>query len=146
MLTDYPDILGDKPFRLINEREQVVVFESNRDLFLPTNNLQYSYTNQTKSILRNMNLLKSSGISPSDFFSLLSSYRSQTVDYLFKRYSDFARIYALFDQYLKDHQLCTFSDVTAELTANNLFADLFVRVSCFCDYCSAILALLSLFH
>ena len=129
--SDYPSILNDESYRLISEREQQVVFESNRDIFLTSNTLNVSYSQQTKSIIRNINLLKSHSISPTDFSTFLSSQTTQIPDHLNKKYSDFARIYALFDSFLKDQRLYSPTDFASTLSTNQEFLDLFARVFLF---------------
>ena len=126
--SDYPSILNDESYRLISEREQQVVFESNRDIFLTSNTLNVSYSQQTKSIIRNINLLKSHSISPTDLSSFLSSQTTKIPDQLYKKYSDFARIYALFDSFLKDQHMYSPIDFASTLTTNQEFLDLFARV------------------
>ena len=126
--SDYPNILDDKPYRLINEREQLVVFESNRDIFLPSNMLNVSYLQQTKSIIRNINILKSHNVSPTDLSAILSSKASELPDHLLKKYSDFARVYALFDSFLKDQRLFSSTDLASALSKKQEFLDLFVKV------------------
>lgn len=126
--SDYPNILNDESFRLINEREQLVVFESNREIFLPSNIQNVSFSQQTKFIIRNINLLKSYNVSSTDFKAFIASKANQIPEHLFKKYSDFARIYALFDSYLKDQHLYSSTDLASILSTNQEFLDLFSRV------------------
>ena len=52
-------------------------------------------------------------------------------DHLNKKYSDFARIYALFDSFLKDQRLYSPTDFASTLSTNQEFLDLFARVFLF---------------
>ena len=61
----YHDLYGGEDVHLINHREALVTFESNRHLFLPNGSLFSSNAQTTRLLLKNISLLKSRGISPS---------------------------------------------------------------------------------
>ena len=112
---EYSDILQDDTYRIISEEEQFILFESNREYFLSNSNLFQSNVLTTKSILRNIAILKSMGISPSDYSSKLSQLLKDNSSPNAKRYSDFGTIYSVYDQFLHDRKLLTISDITKQL-------------------------------
>ena len=112
---EYSDILQDDTYRIISEEEQFILFESNREYLLSNSNLFQSNVLTTKSILRNIAILKSMGISPSDYSSTLSQLLKDNSSPNSKRYSDFGTIYSVYDQFLHDRKLLTLSDITKQL-------------------------------
>lgn len=113
---------------LINHREELVTFESNRDLLLPNGSLFSSNTQTTKLLLRHIGLLKSRGVSPSSFSSQLSSlYQSKEKDIYYKKYSAFAAVYSLYDQLLQDRGLVTESDVIQRVSNDEVILDSIAR-------------------
>lgn len=112
---EYSDILQDDTYRIISEEEQFILFESNREYLLSNSNLFQSNVLTTKSILRNIAILKSMGISPSDYSSKLSQLLKDNSSPNAKRYSDFGTIYSVYDQFLHDRKLLTISDITKQL-------------------------------
>ena len=112
---EYSDILQNDTYRIISEEEQFILFESNREYLLSNSNLFQSNVLTTKSILRNIAILKSMGISPSDYSSKLSQLLKDNSSPNAKRYSDFGTIYSVYDQFLHDRKLLTLSDITKQL-------------------------------
>ena len=112
---EYSDILQDDTYRIISEEEQFILFESNREYLLSNSNLFQSNVLTTKSILRNIAILKSMGISPSDYSSKLSQLLKDNSSPNSKRYSDFGTISSVSDQFLHDRKLLTLSDITKQL-------------------------------
>ena len=116
------DLLGGEKYRLIGEREQFITFEANRHLLMSNSSLFGSNAQMTQSILRNISLLKSRGISPSEyskrFTSLFPEGCSEDTRYYYKKYKDFETIYALFDQLLQDRRLLTMNDLILRLLSN----------------------------
>lgn len=120
----YPDLYGGEDVHLINHREALVTFESNRHLFLPNGSLFSSNAQTTRLLLKNISLLKSRGISPSSFSSQLSSlYQSKDKDIYYQKYSALATVYSLFDQWLQDHGLITESDVLQRVLNDQVILD-----------------------
>ena len=123
LTNEYVDILQDRTYRIVNEEEQYILFESNRQQLLANNNLYESSAMTTKSILRNINLLQSLQIMPNDYSYRLSSLKQlnrQNKDSVddgerMKRYEDFGRVYSMYMQFLEDHKVLTPSLVLSKL-------------------------------
>lgn len=108
---EYVDILENDTYRIINDEEQFILFESNREQLLVTNNLYESPGFTTRSVLRNINLLKSLEIAPEEYAKRLHTLMNQNKTVDCKRYTDFGTIYALYDQFLQDRKFLTLNDV-----------------------------------
>ena len=124
LFSDFSNSLGMDHMRLINRKEELVLFESNRNLFLPNGSLFNATSQTTSSILSNINLLRSNGISPEDYSIRLEClYESRPKDAYYKKYSAFASIYTLFHQYLLDKGFLTESDLFARLSTDEIVLD-----------------------
>lgn len=114
-----PDLFKGESFKLIGERELLITFEANRPFLMSNSSMFGSNAQTTQSILRNIHMLKSRGISPADFSSRLASLFANCCaeedQFLFKKYKDFETIYALFDQLLQDRHLLTVNDLMLRL-------------------------------
>ena len=124
LFTDFSNSMGMDQMRLINRKEELVLFESNRSLFLPNGSLFNSTSQTTSSILSNINLLRSNGINPEDYSTRLESlYESRPKDAYYKKYSALASIYTLFQQYLQDGGFLTESDLFTHLSTDEILLD-----------------------
>ena len=125
VFTDYSSSLGINELRLLNRKEELVLFESNRGLFLPNGSLFNSTAQTTSSILSNINLLRSNGITPEEYLIRLDSlYESKPKDVYYKKYSALASIYTLFNQYLQDEGFLTESELFNRLSSDEILLDL----------------------
>lgn len=111
IIKDYPDVLKDDHHRIINDEEQFILFESNKQQLLANNNLYESTIFTTKSILRNINMLESLGITPNDYMKRLTLLMNGNENGDYKRYIDFGTIYSVYEAFLHDRNLMTVNTV-----------------------------------
>lgn len=124
IFAEYTSSAGLDNLQLINRREESVLFESNRSLFLPNGSLFNSTPQATSSILSNINLLRSHGISPEEYSARLDSlYTNQPRDSYYTKYSALASIYSLFDHFLHDAGFLTESDLFARIATDDILLD-----------------------
>lgn len=112
---EYSDILQNDEYRIINDEEQYILFESNRQQLLANCTLYESNVLTTKSLLRNFNTLQSLCISPSEYFNRLESLSQQTSSNTYKHYVDIGTVYALYDQFLHDRKVISLNTILSKL-------------------------------
>lgn len=128
IIKDYPDVLKDDHYRIINDEEQFILFESNKQQLLANNNLYESAIFTTKSILRNINMLESLGITPNDYMKRLTGLMNSNENGDYKRYTDFGTIYSVYEAFLNDRKLLTVNAVLSNLMKDPCTMDILAKV------------------
>ena len=124
----YSEILQDNMYRIINDEELFIIFESNRQQLLANCKLFESSTLTTNTILKNIRTLQSMNISPQEYSKRLNKLLENKDVGSYKHYLDFGTVYALYDQFLQDRKLMTPNSILSKLIQDDCTLSAIARV------------------